>query len=195
MLFKFLYSHAIRIQLVYGTREIRDCERSEACVFGMAGGGTSSCHQKSKLQVVRYWSFCSKQREYGRFCTLTMFRLRCMQALALYWLLRSYAVKPNQVKGPARGAFLRVSNAIKPKTFFDLFLEVGERFLFWRNFSLHVEQEGIDCETDSKEIPARARRKNSFFLRLLSENSQTSLMQKCGKSVKVVKSRSLLLPG
>jgi len=98
MLFEFLYSHAIRIQLVYDTREIRDCEKSEVCVFGMAGGGYSSCHQKSKLQVARYWSFCSKLRECGHFCILIMFRLRCMQALALYWLLRSSAVESNQQK-------------------------------------------------------------------------------------------------
>jgi len=164
-------------------------------VFGMAGGGYSSCHQKSKLQVVRYWSFCSKQRECGRFCTLIMFRLRCMQALALYWLLRSSAVEFNQAKGSTCGVFLRVSNAIKPKTFFDLCSEIGKRFLFGHNLSLHVEREGIDCETDSKEIPARAGAKKSFFLRLLSENSQTSFIRKFGKSVEVAESRSLLFPG
>ncbi|CAM4027402.1 hypothetical protein SAEN111111_03970 [Saccharibacillus endophyticus] len=164
-------------------------------MFAMAGGGYLSCHQKSKLQVVRYWSFCSKQRECGRFCTLIMFRLRCMQALALYWLLRSSAVEFNQAKGSTCGVFLRVSNAIKPKTFFDLCSEIGKRFLFGHNLSLHVERERIDCETDSKEIPARAGAKKSFFLRLLSENSQTSFIRKFGKSVEVAESRSLLFPG
>lgn len=45
----------------------------------------------------------------------------------------------------------------------NLCIEVEKRFLFWRNFSLHVEREGIDCETDSKEIPARALGKKAYF--------------------------------